>query len=44
MTNHGPVMLLLFLLNIMLIYDEPLLSGQPPLAAIYWYPEGGRLM
>ena len=28
----------------MLIYDEPLLSGQPPLAAIYWYAEGGRLL
>ena len=28
----------------MLIYDEPLLSGQPLLSGHLWIPKGGRLM
>ena len=34
----------MFLLNIILIYDDPLLRGQPPLSGNSPYPEGGFLM
>ena len=34
----------MFLLNIMLIYDDPLLRGQPPLSGNSPYPEGGFSM
>ena len=34
----------MFLLNIMLIYDDPLLHSQPPLSGNSLYPEGGFLM
>ena len=34
----------MFLLNIILIYDDPLLRSQPPLSGNSPYPEGGFLM
>ena len=34
----------MLLLKIMLIYDEALLSGQPPLSGHLPVPEGGRLI
>ena len=34
----------MFLLEIMLIYDKPLLSTQLPLNGHSWYPEDGCLM
>ena len=34
----------MFLLEIMLIYDKPLVSAQLPLNGHSWYPEDGCLM